>query len=1203
MAKGKRLGSYTLISELGSGGMGTVHLAEVAEAAAGLEPSQQVAVKIVHPHLLSSPGFFKRFMREAELGRKVIHENVVRTFDVDATEMEGKVVHYMAMEYVRGKSLRSLLIDLGAIPETLLREIALQAAAGLAAIHEAGIVHRDLKPENILITDDNQIRIMDLGVAKLQEASIAITKEGQFAGSVLYAAPEQFGREEIGSSVDLYSLGVMLYELATGDNPFRRDDAAAVIEAHLKLNPPRITDLNTDVTDFFSECTATLLAKQPTKRFASAEALHSVLTQAEQSQWWTELAPKLRKRVAHLPRIRVRRETELHGREDDLGALNAAWAKARGGEGNSVFIEGEAGIGKTRLIDAFLRGLEEEVHVLYGSYPPSGGLGGISDAIIGKFGSAQLAESLTPYLTETPSLVPAFAALLKHESPPTGAADSLQGDALSAVCVHLMRALAEEKPVVWITDDLHFAPRESRDLVLALARAVEGQRVLLLSTARPGVPDDELAHFSRLENYRRVALDRLGAREVVQLLADAFRSDALAEKLAGKIAVKSDGVPFFVFEMIRGLKEGQFIRQEADGTYVQTQLITEIEVPSAVKDLIEGRLRGLTESQRAILDAGAVQGMEFDPALVADVVEEKKVRVLRELAEIERRHGLVHGEAGKTRFDQNQIQEVIYQDLTPDLRSEYHTLLAESYSSRLEGEPSGEQAIFLASHHLRGSRPKESAPHLLSALDCLGESYRNEALIQLATRALEVPGFLEGSERVEVLLRKAWRDGLRGERVAQRAALDEALSLADQGEDQTMRVRTRNSLGYHLKDLSSHGDAQRRFEEARELATELGDRKLEGEAINGLGLVAWAQSRFEQAHDHFQEWLSIAREIGDRRGEGYGTGNLGLIVWNWGRTQEARQRFEEWLGIAREVGDRKHEATATGNLGLIHMREGRFKEASEQFARHLALARENGDRTSEARAVGNLANTLSMRGRYEDAKEGYERHIALAREVEHRRSEAVGLDNLGFLLSRLGQPDRAKEVLDECLRVTREIGSRRTESYAWAALGITAERQGDLDESRRHHEGALALRREISYRSGVAASLVSLGRVEAAQGEREAAASHLSEALSLARDLDIPEEILAATVELARLPGGDVGAARAALQEYEESVSHEAKTEYRFRLWELTKESTHLAEAKRLLDFAVDHSPTECRESMIENVPLHRDIMRAWTKDGAKADS
>jgi serine/threonine protein kinase len=438
LVQGKELGPYRILSELGSGGMGTVHSAEVAAVVAGLEVGQRVAVKVIHPHLLSTPGFFKRFLREAELGRKVVHENVVRTFDVDATQLEGKAVHFMVMEYVEGKSLRKLLLDLGTVPETLLREIALQTVAGLAAIHAQGIVHRDLKPENVLITDDHEIRIMDLGVAKLQEASIAITREGHFAGSVLYAAPEQFGPDEVGPSVDLYALGVMLFELATGDNPFRRDDVAAVIDAQLKLRPPRITDLNTDMTAFFAELVAALLAKKPADRFDSARLLHDVLAEAERSPWWVELAPRLEKRVAHLPRIRVRRETELHGRDGALDTLSEAWERAKKGEGNTVFIEGEAGIGKTRLLDAFLRGLDDkDIHVLYGSYPPSGGLGGFSSAIIGKFGEAGLAEALAPYLTITPSLVPAFAALIKHEGLPMGA-EPVQGDGLNAVCVHLI---------------------------------------------------------------------------------------------------------------------------------------------------------------------------------------------------------------------------------------------------------------------------------------------------------------------------------------------------------------------------------------------------------------------------------------------------------------------------------------------------------------------------------------------------------------------------------------------------------------------------------------------------------------------------------------------------------------------------------------------------------------------------------------------
>jgi tetratricopeptide (TPR) repeat protein len=1162
-------------------------------------PDGPVALKIVHPHLLETPGFFKRFLREAEVGKKVRHANVVRTIDVDAISLEGRQHNYLVMEYVEGKSLRDLLHDLGTIPETLLREIALQTAAGLGAIHAAGIVHRDLKPENVLITDDHEVRIMDLGVAKLQEATIAITREGQFAGSVLYAAPEQFrGDVDVGPWADLYSLGVMLHELCTGDNPFRRDDAAGVIDAHLKLDPPRVTHLNSEVSAYFSECVATLLSKTPGDRFESADSLRSILEQGEKSAWWTELAPKLRKKVEHLPKIRVRRETKLHGRAGDLRLLSEAWERAKNADGSTVLVEGEAGIGKTRLVDAFLQGLaDRDIHVLYGSYPPSGGLGGISQAVLGKFGEAGLAEALAPYLTVTPSLVPAFAAVLKHESPPTGS-EPLGGEALQAVCVHLMRALAEERPLIWILDDLHFAPRESRDVVLALARAVEGHRVLVVATARPGVPDDELANFSRLENFQRVKLARLGGREIIELLEDAFKSEALAEKLGVKITKKSDGVPFFIFEMIRGLKEGQFIRQEPDGSYVQTQVIEEIEVPSAVKDLIEGRMRGLTESQRAILDAGAVQGLVFDPDLVATVVEERPIRVLRELAEIERRSGLVRGEGELVRFDQNQIQEVLYGELLPRLRREYHTLLANAYAEECGEEPKGDDAVFLVHHHLRGSRPNEALLHLEPAFGHLERSYRNDAVLDLARRALEAAGLLEGKERVEVLLRQAGRLNLLGRRDEERAALDCALALADETGDDVLRAKARQSLGSHLTQVPEYTSAQECLERALELARDAEDKKIEAGARGGLGNVLWMQGRQEEAREQYEMALALAREIGDRVLEAGLTGSLGVGLFHQGFYEQARSRIDTHLAIAREMGDVRQQVTATGNLGVLTWALGHFEEARQHYESALALAREIGDRVQEAWATGNVGGLNLTRGHLKEAGEYSRRHLALAREVGERRLEAWAANNLGGFCLALGRLGKARESIERSLELAREVENKRLEARNLLRLAAVAEAEDDPDGAKELYEEAVTLARDVGDQTILTSAVLGVGWVEALQGKGESAVAHLDEALKLGRQMKSPETVLLATVARARTPGGDIDAAVRALEEHEERAGHRTKMKARFGLWELTKDKTHLTEAKRLLTFMRDHAPEDCRTSMIENIPLHRDIMRAWEEHG-----
>jgi tetratricopeptide (TPR) repeat protein/predicted Ser/Thr protein kinase len=1186
---GEHVGDYTIKSELGSGGMGTVYLADAPGA-------KRVAVKVFHPHLLDTPGFFERILREADLGRKVDHANVVRTLDADALAVQGKPVRFMVMEYVEGKNLRELLDDLGTVPETLLREIAVQAAAGLTAIHDAGIVHRDLKPENIVITDAHEVRIMDLGVAKLQEASVALTKEGRFAGSLPYAAPEQFRKDEVGPRADLYSLGVLLYELATGQNPFRSDDIPSVIQAHLAEQPPRAHERNPDLSLFFAEVVATLLAKQPADRFASAQALRTTLVEGERSAWWAEHGPDLEMREARLPKIRVARDTRLYGREDEMQVLHDAWTRARNGAGNTVFLEGEEGIGKTRLVDAFLRAEGGEgAHVLYGAYPPSRGLGGLSEAVLAKFGEARLGDKLAPYLTVTPGLVPAFAALIKHESPPAGA-EPVSGGALHAIVVHLMRALAAEKPTVWVVDDLQFASQESRDLLLAMARAVEDHRVLLVAASRPG---PALEEYGRLENFRRVPLGRLGGREIIQLLEEAFRSERLAERLGGKITKKSDGVPFFIFEMIRTLKEARLIEQLPDGSYAQKELIEEIEVPSAVKDLIEARMRALTEEQRAILDVAAVQGTRFEPALVAHVLEEKKVRVLRQVAEIERRFGLVRGEAAACAFDQNQIQEVLYGGLLPELRNEYHTLLAEAHAERVGDRLNGNDAVFLAHHHLHGSRPPEALPFLDPALDHLAAGFRNEALLGLARRALQVEGLLEGERRARVLLRLAGCLDLAGRRAEQRAALDEALALADGTGDPALRADVRQRLGVLFAHTAQGDAAQAMLREALELARVAGDRQAEAQATGGLGKVLHGLGRYAEAREHHERSAALAREAGDRLGEARAAGQLGNVFHNLGRYAEAREHHERSRALCLEIGNRVGEAQATGNLGNIFHRLGHHAEAQEHYERVRTLSREVGHRLGEAIATDNLGGVLHYLGRYAEAQELHERARALSREIGDRVGEAVAAASLGQVLLDLGSYAEAKVQLETALALCRETGYRRGKGSALLQLAVCAEADGEPGEAERLCGEALALGRELGEKVGVAKGLVCLGCLEVARGDTQSAATHLDEALNLARETKSPDATLAATVERARLPDGDAADAEAALAEYEERVGAGDRMMARFRLWELTRERAHLEEAHRLLRFARDHAPENLRDSMVERVPLHRDILKAWAEAGA----
>ena len=1054
------IGSYRILERIGAGAMGTVY-----SAAPAVAPESRVALKVVHPHLLARPGFFKRFLREAQLGKSVRHENVVRTLDADAVRVGAETVHFLVMEHVEGQTLSGLLEELGTVPEAILREVARQMASGLAAIHAAGIVHRDLKPENALITADQRVRIMDLGIAREVAANSVLTQEGQFAGSLAYAAPEQFGRHEVGPAADLYSLGVTLYELATGTNPFRRDDFAGVMAAHREHVPPTIESVVPETSAFFSDLVQTLLAKAPSARFASAAEVAAVLAEGERSSWWRAREAK-RPRAHRLPQVPVRRETALHGRAEDLALLARAWDAAKAGGGRTILLEGEAGIGKSRLVDAFLQRIDAaDVHVLYGSYPPTGGLGGISDAILDHFGTHGLEEALRPLLTVTPSLVPAFAALVRHEAPPEGAA-AMTPDAVHAVLVHLMRALAAEEPLVWIVEDLHFADAESRGYLLSLARAVEGHRVLLVETTRPGAPEDWLSHLARLSNFERRPLGRLSARDVMLLLVDAFKSERLAEKLGGRIALRSDGIPFFVFEMIRGLKDGQFITQTVDGTWVESRVIEKIDVPVAVKDLIAVRLSDLSHEQREILDVGSVLGFEFDPGIVAAVLEMRPIAVLRALAHVDQRSGVVRADGRDYRFDHHQLQECVYAALAPRLREETHAAVADVLERRAgaaDKDPKaldGALCVDLAEHLLEAAQGPRALRYLDAALTHLEKGFRNEQAISLAERALAVPGLLAGAERARMLLRLCDSYGpldRLGRRARQEDAAREVERIAESAGDDELRGKAAAALGNVYSYTPRLAEAEARYRRLQEIARSRGDKSAEATAENGMGVLHSLQSRHVEARTHFERSLEVSLEAGDRLGEARATGNLGSIFQSQGRFAEARDSQERALILDREIGNRVREAGETANLGNALLHLGRLEEAREQFQRSLTMSREIGARSGEAHAAAGLGAVAWSQVRYVEAREHFERAIAICRETGDRANEARVTGSLGNISTSQGRFVEARELQEWSLNFSREIRHRDGEAVALVNLGPIWLWLGDVPRARRSLEESLAI--------------------------------------------------------------------------------------------------------------------------------------------------
>jgi serine/threonine protein kinase len=264
---------YTVLRCLGSGGMGAVYLAEDS-----FLEGDQVAVKVLHPDLVVDAKQSQRFLREVQLMRKVDHPNVVRTFDVGS---DASIV-YFTMEYVAGKPLEAF-IEGQNFPKEKLSKLILDVAAGLEAIHKANIIHRDLKPANILVLENYQSKITDFGVARPEYSDL--TAHNEIIGSALYIAPEVWLGTKLTSSVDLYSFGVVLYELTTGVLPFDGDSPASLMRMHLEFKPIAPKELNPEVPVWLNKLILKLLAKTPEERLRDAgELIDYVQTQTGSSE-------------------------------------------------------------------------------------------------------------------------------------------------------------------------------------------------------------------------------------------------------------------------------------------------------------------------------------------------------------------------------------------------------------------------------------------------------------------------------------------------------------------------------------------------------------------------------------------------------------------------------------------------------------------------------------------------------------------------------------------------------------------------------------------------------------------------------------------------------------------------------------------------------------------------------------------------------
>jgi predicted ATPase len=648
---------YEILEPLGRGGMGVVYRARQ------LSLDRLVALKLLPEECVQDPVWLERFRREAFTASALNHPHICTIYD--SGECGGRP--FLSMELIQGRPLAEL-IDQRLPIEEVARLIA-QVARALAAAHAAGVVHRDVKPQNLMVRDDGIIKVLDFGLARRLRGAhgvgptISETELGTLVGTVLYMSPEQARAQPADTPGDIFSLGLVLYELATARHPFLYDQEASVLHAIMSEAPLPPSRLRPEIPNALDGLIQRMLAKDPRLRPSAGEVDAAL----------TEVSRRGLGQPAMAASTPGKRPTV--GRQHELAALHAGFASAAAGTCRFLCVTGEPGLGKTTLVEEFLAELaarEEPFGLARGrcterlagteAYLPF--LEALDALLQGPEGAsaAQVMKLVAPtwYMQLTPLAAadPAFAPVLAEAR---GASQERRKREFAL----FLQEISRRRPLIVFLDDIHWADPSSVDLLAYLGGKEAGWRLLMVLTYRPS--DLLLSQHPfgpvQLELQGRgvcleIALPFFTRDDVDHYLALAFAGHQFPREFADAVYTRTGGNPLFLVDLLHYLRDCDVL-VTAQGRWVIACAIPDLQsdLPVSIRSMIQRKVDQLAEADRHLLMAGTVQGLEFDSAVVARVLGREPVQVEERLSVLEQVHALVR-----------LVREHEFPDRTPSLR-------------------------------------------------------------------------------------------------------------------------------------------------------------------------------------------------------------------------------------------------------------------------------------------------------------------------------------------------------------------------------------------------------------------------------------------------------------------------------------------------------------------------------------------------------
>jgi tetratricopeptide (TPR) repeat protein/predicted Ser/Thr protein kinase len=1125
---GDSLGRYRIEVPLGAGGMGAVYRAHDTLL------ERRVAIKV-----LTSEGV-NDVLREARSASALNHPNVCTVYEVGR---EGECA-FIAMEYVEGRTLEGLIRQ-DPLSTTSSVDYAMQIADALSHAHEHGVIHADLKSANILVSSKNRIKIVDFGLSRRSEgsydfatASTAVTTT-VMAGTPYAMAPEQLRGVMPDMQSDVWSLGVVLFEMLVGTPPFSGTTLPELTSAILRdAAPPLPERIPVALRHVVERC----LSKDTTLRFHNAGEVRAALETAvvaPHTPLHHERVPALGEWSIALPPAFADTDSssvQLIGRDADLAALNSAMEKARAGRRQFVFVSGEAGIGKTRLISEFARlAAAENAVVLLGRsdaealtpYQPfvealEWYLRACPDAVV----EAQL-ESVDSR-SELAELVPGISRHFKTPAPVVESNAEGRRYRLFEAIASFFAAMSRRRPVLVVLEDIHWADRPTLLMLRHILRSSHEGAVLFIATYRETELDrahplaDLLAELRREPSASSLKLRALNEREIATFLAGWLGHDA-QKTLVELVAGNTEGNPLFISEVLRHLTETGKLDELQSGTKPRAGSFG---LPEGIREVIGKRVSRLSDDCRRVLAFASVIGRDFALPVLQSVVEISEDRLLDILDEAQAAQ-LIHEAPGNVEgytFTHALMRETLYSELSAARRVRLHRRVADVLEKRMHAghEPLADLAYHYGQAASAGDVEK-AVTYAVRAGEVASARFAAEEAARFYGMALNALAFLPDDaavreRRLGLHIKSGKALATVGLWAAARAQFESALPLipaAERERKAEMLVELAH-CSHWLLDLPS----LRRFAtEAIQIADEIGKRDLWADAMAAMGSADNADGNVPKAIERDRQ--AIERAGGIRT---ITMARCVISLYHGGHTDETILRGEQAVASARESGDPGFLVYALSHLGLGRAAAGQYDEAQRAFAEARSVGRQYGTIPFLSRAIAMSAGTHLTLGNFGVAETLAQEARDLARQVAFAPPVVSAGVDLLFIHTRSGDIGRAEALLEEVGKAVRSTGGWHGWLWQLRLFQLLAElayARGDwktaVEEATKGITASHA-RARVKYE---ALSRTTRARARAKLGDRNGALEDVQAALVLARKLTDPPVLIEALSAHLEIDGSD----------------------------------------------------------------------------------